>query len=846
MRYTQLIFLNLLLLLGCSESEKIEEPLPPTEVIPPPPTAVDFSKAMEDRIVWDSTGEDLIGKEGKLFYQTTVRYSTSEELTGKDSQLLLRYTFIKKLNDTQAIYETLDNKYIGIELYDNDKQAVMYKKGTVETWDIWEDVSFEPEHRLISSAKGEWIASLQVSTVSLGGVTYTVQNNGDLHDNNGLAFVFMNNPRKTPIIRTPHDNKERDRAIYKSYGKDEYLGILIDNRYNNAFFYKNNKTDFWNLPEQVSFDPIHEIDPTSEFINGAKGTYPNTQDYYNSKFREQSIIILDNGNIFIDNRIRYILNGVINSSQAIYTSTIDNKFIGVEYGIAPNKTLKLYKKNSIENWASSDDVRFDPAHYVDILVAYINSLISDFYKLGDDLYIVKNNGDVHPITGTKTYTYVGHYKEGWTYDRTKLIYKTTDNKYVGIYHNPIAKTIDLYMENGAYNGLATAWANQSDITRGIFIPENKVSPIGNWNSINPNPLNVEPIKNLASTIDTNVNANFFYIFYGSMKNNTQDKGKGIVQKHDPQTGNWTRIGDEFFTKRPIENPSIVVDGAQNLYTVYRSGQIYIQKYNFATKTWIDYGNSKDLMTGSDNSIPALTINQNNTLFLAYRKNSKTIIESRIDSKVWTQLGSSVFPNETLFDIDTAITTYGDKVYIVIAGRQQGSFYEPQLVRVAEWNGTTWKELNSNGAGTGSSPSINVNNKGEVYVAFRDEDGTRMQNGYPTVKKWNGSVWVTVGNNRWGNTVVGDITLDFYNDDDTPVVLYGGSSGASAPTKAFYYNEDLKDWIRIGREDQVSDNSSSISYYTVGNIALDNTIFTAFGDLDNGTTYLKAKKHNIHD
>ena len=400
-----------------------------------------FVETIDTKLVWDSDGTEL-----------AAGIDDNKEGTLGDS-----YVFNSLVVDstTQAIYELkYGSGFIGVELFDDNKQAVMYKKGTVEEWVSIADVSFTPEHRLLSSAKGEWIANAQdKDNPRIDGVEYTLKNDGNLYSapvkeggEDILTFTHVSHPEKT--VRTPHDGLHRDRAIYKK-SDTEFFGLLANDT-DKLAIYKDDTVDYWSDEASVSFDDTHKFFSFADDISG-KQVWDSTGDKLTAGFVEgtkQGALGLTVDDVYTPT---YFYDIVVTDSttQAYYTNA-SGKFIGVEFDstVVPGTgvdadllQLAMYKKGTVEVWATSGEVTFSAEHEVRSSskgewIANTKNLIT---KVNDVVYTMKDDGNLYDSTDALAFTYVANYVTPVTrtpndgLDAYKAIYKKVNaDEYLGL------------------------------------------------------------------------------------------------------------------------------------------------------------------------------------------------------------------------------------------------------------------------------------------------------------------------------------------------------------------------------------------------------------------------------
>lgn len=807
-----ILLLAVMLVVSCSEEPGKKDPIQKT------PTEV-FLDAINEKHIWDSDGSELVA-------------SINEDKEGALGDVYIFNSLVLDKFSTQAIYELkFGNGFIGIELFDGNKQAVMYKKGTVEDWDSLAEVSFAPEHKLVSSAKGEWIADAKDKTIRIDSIEYTMKNDGHLYleaTEDVLTFTHISTTQ--PVTRTPDDGFLRDRAIYQK-GNAEFLGLLSDDT-DKLLVYKN-ATDptaiaFWATEGDVDFINANKISPDQAFLENSKGTYNNilvlaptvldpTKDEY-----KLADIVIDEAGVLL-NAEQFTFDSALPADEtsglvekAIYK--FGSEFVGIEVSDNP-KTLKIYINNGKEYWTGAGDVEFDPKHYISILNAYINDLkLVTTHVLGESIYTLKDNGDLHLKEGdVLAFTYVKHLQntEG-VFVRSKMAYKTTDNKYVGIEHDVVRVRIHLYKD-----AKTSAWANEVDITDAIFTDANKVVAVGTWDPLGDIVADIGNISacHLSTTLDPD--GNVFVLFRD--RTTTYDNHAQVI-KYDITSKEWSFVGVRGeLDAGPVNEVAIKSDSFGNLYASYykySANEISIRKFAVGGTEWVDFGED-GAKIGSEGSGPALVIGMDSGTEYIYAlvKVSGDIVAKRRKtdgSDTWTLVGGVIFDENLAGLAGSSIVLKSDGTPVVaIGGLGKPAAQYPYDLRVAEWNGAAWIELGSpTDIGKSSDMSVNVNSKDEIYVAYRDQTtaSTSGDEGRGTIKKWNGSTWELVGTRRGLSENLAEwIRIRFYNDD-IPLVIYGGDGGSASPTRGYYYKEDSNEWVKLGSSAFIS---AGLTFYTDG-------------------------------
>ena len=473
-----IMLLTIMLAVSCTKE-------PGTEGVPVPPTAEEnFVNAINEKFVWDSDGTELTAgidenKVGTLSVDDYVTYSFSS---------------LKTDSTTQAIYEApYGGGFIGVELFDDNKQAIMYKKGAVEAWTSAGEVSFDLEHKMESSAKGEWIATAQFKTVRIDKIGYAMMSDGNIYLINEanplglLTFKHVSHP--SVVARGTDDGKHRDRAIYKKADADEFLGLLANDT-EHLSVYKDAMINYWITEDLVSFDDAHKFFSFADDVFGKK-VWNSTGDELTAGYDENGDSVLGHTVDSVFTSLYFYESLVTDSRTRAYYTNALGKFIGVEYdpafvpsteGVAKDyRALVMYKKDLIDVWATKEDVKFEDAHKL------LSSSKGDWIKISKDLitkisgvvYTMKADGNLYDSGDALAFTYVVNYKPtpvtrtpNDEFDRYKAIYKKSDNEFFGLSVEVSAGSVTLYT-TAYYSGGSTFWtsADLVNFSIGNIVPK---------------------------------------------------------------------------------------------------------------------------------------------------------------------------------------------------------------------------------------------------------------------------------------------------------------------------------------------------------------------------------------
>ena len=859
-----IMLLTIMLAVSCTKE--------PGEGVPVPPTAEEnFVNAINEKHVWDSDGSDLTAgidenKVGTLSFEDYVTYE---------------FNSLKEGSTTQAIYEApYGGGFIGVELFDDNKQAVMYKKGTVEAWATSGEVTFSAEHKMESSAKGEWIANAQdKDDPRIDGVEYTLKNDGNLYSapvkeggEDILTFTHVSHPEKT--VRTPHDGLHRDRAIYKK-SDTEFFGLLANDT-DKLAIYKDDTVDYWSDEASVSFDDTHKFFSFADDISG-KQVWDSTGDKLTAGFVEgtkQGALGLTVDDVYTPT---YFYDIVVTDSttQAYYTNA-SGKFIGVEFDstVVPGTgvdadllQLAMYKKGTVEVWATSGEVTFSAEHKVlssskGEWIANTKNLVT---KINDVVYTMKDDGNLYR-NDTLEFTYVNNKtrtpNDGK--DRHKAIYKKDNaDEYLGL-SSWSTKIFTVNYQPAADK--AQFWATATEV---VFTDPDPADGGAPFTKV-PRTEEEQFINNTYGSIVLDVNdkdLKMDFDFSTAKGVITDDAGTvytydsykgtdetGVSPKHQAiYTKGGKYIGVEYM------NPNVSMyrnNGTTALDSTDWTGPNDVV-FDNATTTVAGWELVGDILTANGGTVygscfPSITMDNNGNLYAAFRLRGGTgaddkkvnVIKYTAATEAWTPLGARSFStgNTDMTDIvvDSSGNVFASYNAGVLTPVQNGILKYDQNNPNDGWvpfgdkdvNGVTTEYFLTGDKVGRVDPAMIINNEaGADYIyAVSSID----KNLVVKKRKTDGTDdWALVGAAPFNEDRVGWSSTSLVIDPTTkhPVVGIGGQygTGESQNQTVRIAKFDGTDWTELG--DPVEGASGSDKGASGHNIAVNSTgdIYVAYTD-----------------
>jgi len=301
-----------------------------------------------------------------------------------------------------------------------------------------------------------------------------------------------------------------------------------------------------------------------------------------------------------------------------------------------------------------------------------------------------------------------------------------------------------------------------------------------------------------------------------------------VYKWDGISWNELGYGSRAASSWPIN--AVFADTSGNLYASAASqssgapAQFYVAKWDGSS--WNQLGTGSDALYASD-EVNAIAMDKEGNLYAAgnFQEDSAEGgygYVAKWDGTSWSEVGTGanrLKANSAISSIfvDTSGNIYAGGYFTDGARNDTGNIY------VAKWDGTSWSEL-----GTGIFPQDSIFTY-EIFTITGDVSGNVYTAGlfhndtdWSYVDKWDGSAWSEVGSGSHGlhaNNAIASLCSDINGNiyaagyfTDTTVSIAGPFGGTINP----YYvaKWDGTDWSKLGSGDSaLNANSDILPLYT---------------------------------
>ena len=254
------------------------------------------------------------------------------------------------------------------------------------------------------------------------------------------------------------------------------------------------------------------------------------------------------------------------------------------------------------------------------------------------------------------------------------------------------------------------------------------------------------------------------------------------------------------------------------------------------QTWTDVGGG--VSTAGQIYYQSMELDNNDVPYVAYQdiQNSNKITVKKFNGTSWVTVGAQGFTNGLSLHLSLVFDN-NNVPYVAYS-----DFINSRKTTVKKFNGTTWVTVGASNFSSGAAEyqSLAFDSNNVPYVAY--SDGYFNNDNKTTVKKFNGTSWVTVGNEAFsqGEAYQQSLVLD---SNDIPYVAYQDRANADKST-VMKFNGTA--WVDVGAVGFSVGSVSSV------NLALDNNdvLYIAYGDgratvqKFNGTSWVPVGNTNF--
>jgi hypothetical protein len=240
-------------------------------------------------------------------------------------------------------------------------------------------------------------------------------------------------------------------------------------------------------------------------------------------------------------------------------------------------------------------------------------------------------------------------------------------------------------------------------------------------------------------------------------------------------------------------------------------------------TWIPFDEGRSWFTVGSGGLSDgiayylnLAIGSDGTPYAGYadNANSNKATVMKYSGSAWTAVGTKGFSAGSTQYLSMTLASDG-ALYVAY---QDGA--NSNKLTVQKFNGSAWTVVGSSGcsAGSVSDVQICIASDGTPYVGFADG----ANSGKPTAMKFDGTNWSIVGTAGFTSTIPSDQDFKLSNDGKPTFALRGGISG-SQRANVIQFNGSA--WVSLGNQEF----SANAAYYISLNFSPGNVPYVSFVD-----------------
>jgi len=244
---------------------------------------------------------------------------------------------------------------------------------------------------------------------------------------------------------------------------------------------------------------------------------------------------------------------------------------------------------------------------------------------------------------------------------------------------------------------------------------------------------------------------------------------------------WTSVGSDNFSSPGLSDNIKLTFGGDTPYVAFKdyrgvTEKASVMKYNGTS--WV-YVGSAGFSTGNIENISIAVDGE--TPYVAFKDNLNggKVTVMKFDGTNWSVIGSAGFSPETIYDV--SIVLDGSTPYVEI---MDDNYY----LTVYKFDGGSWITVGAQQFGRLANTSFAVHNS-VPYV-------TSNYNSENTVLMFNDNAWVPVGSTGISSSFNTLRHMSIAFDGDSPVILYNDADNSN---KATVKKFDGTNWVTVGNE-----------------------------------------------
>ncbi|HEX2939298.1 MAG TPA: Ig-like domain-containing protein [Ruminiclostridium sp.] len=290
---------------------------------------------------------------------------------------------------------------------------------------------------------------------------------------------------------------------------------------------------------------------------------------------------------------------------------------------------------------------------------------------------------------------------------------------------------------------------------------------------------------------------------------------------------WSNVGyPGFLLFYRASSLSIVTDSSGTPYISFESASDKATVEKFNGKSWVPVGSA--VSDGQADSI-SMTCYKD-TLYVAYADYTQAhkATVKKFDGTDWVTVGTAGFSDGWANGCNLAFDSNGTP-YIGYADGSQ-NYYGNATIK--KFNGTDWVSVDMTNFPTYRcfTPKLAFNSKDVLYITYSNPQPA--QNGRISVMKYDSTKWDYVGSQSFSEGQAGYTSIAF-DSNDTPFVAFSNCITAASynyygKTDVMKYNASSNSWDYVGGKDFSGGTVADMSF-----VLYNDTPYVAYTDITNG-------------